>query len=106
MAPVHRRAGMTAVVSPPGVGSVAAAAALIAPYIERTPLVRSEAFSTLTGSEVFLKLEDLQVTGAFKLRGALHKLLRMDPAVRARGVLTASAGNHGQGVAHAARLLG
>lgn len=103
---MHRRAGMTAVVSPPGVGSVAAAAALIAPYIERTPLVRSEAFSTLTGSEVFLKVEALQITGAFKLRGALHKLLRMDPAVRARGVLTASAGNHGQGVAHAARLLG
>jgi threonine dehydratase len=90
----------------PGVATVTAAAALIAPYVERTPLVRSEAFSGLTGSEVFLKLEDLQVTGAFKLRGALHKLLRMDPSVRARGVLTASAGNHGQGLAHAARLLG
>lgn len=95
---------MTTVASP--AASVAEAARLIAPYVERTPLLRSEAFSSLTGSEVFLKVEALQTTGAFKLRGALHKLLRMDPAVRKRGVLTASAGNHGQGLAHAARLLG
>lgn len=93
-------------VAPPAARSVADAARLIAPYVERTPLLRSEAFSSLTGSEIFLKVEALQTTGAFKLRGALHKLLRMDPLVRERGVLTASAGNHGQGLAHAARLLG
>lgn len=85
---------------------VGAAARAIAPFVRRTPLERSDALSALAGCEVYLKLEDLQHTGAFKLRGALNKLLALDPAVRARGVLTASAGNHGQGLAHAARLLG
>jgi threonine dehydratase len=55
---------------------------------------------------VYLKLEGTQPTRSFKVRGALHKLLRTDPAERAAGVLTASAGNHGQGVAYAARTLG
>lgn len=89
-----------------GIYQVTAAARAIAPHIRRTPLERSEPLSALAGCEVLLKLEDLQHTGAFKVRGALHKLLHLDPAVRARGVVTASAGNHGQGVAHAARLLG
>ena len=82
--------------------AVQAAARAIAPYVRRTPLERSEALSQVAGCDVYLKLEDLQHTGAFKLRGALNKLLALDPALRARGVLTASAGNHGQGVAHAA----
>jgi threonine dehydratase len=86
--------------------AVRAAAAAIAPYVRRTPLERSEPLSALAGCDVYLKLEDLQHTGSFKLRGALYKLLRLEPAVRARGVVTASAGNHGQGVAYAARLLG
>lgn len=89
-----------------GIAAVEAAARAIAPYVRRTPLERSEPFSQMAGCDVYLKLEDLQHTGAFKLRGALNKVLALDPAVRARGVLTASAGNHGQGVAHAARLLG
>lgn len=86
--------------------AVAAAAAAIGPHVERTPLVRSEAFTELAGCEVFLKLENLQRTGAFKIRGALNRLLAMPPAERARGVVTASAGNHGQGVAYAARHVG
>jgi len=85
---------------------VRAAARAIGPYVRHTPLERSEPLSELAGCEVYLKLEDLQHTGAFKLRGALNRLLALDPAVRVRGVLTASAGNHGQGLAHAAKLLG
>jgi threonine dehydratase len=77
-----------------------------APYVKRTPTERSADLSALTGREVYLKWENQQQTGAFKLRGAISKLLAMDPAQRARGVLTASAGNHGQGVALAAKLLG
>jgi threonine dehydratase len=88
------------------VAAVAEAAAAIAPHIRRTPTERSEALSTLSGREVFLKLENLQKTGAFKIRGALNALLRKDPRERSSGVVTASAGNHGQGVAYAAQLLG
>lgn len=85
---------------------VQAAAGRLAPYVRRTPTQPSPDLSALAGCEVFLKLENLQHTGAFKIRGALNMLLTMDPADAARGVLTASAGNHGQGVALAARLLG
>src|SRR5438270_9532938 len=82
------------------------AALRIAPHIRHTPLQPSPDLSALAGRPLVLKLENLQRTGAFKIRGALNKLLTMDPSVAARGVLTASAGNHGQGVALAARLLG
>ncbi|MBM4434698.1 MAG: threonine ammonia-lyase [Chloroflexi bacterium] len=88
-----------------GIDAVQAAAVALAPYVRRTPIERSEAFSALAGCDVFLKLEDLQHTGSFKVRGALHKVLRLDRGVRERGVVTASAGNHGQGVAFTARLL-
>jgi threonine dehydratase len=85
---------------------VEAASRAVAGLIRRTPLEHSEPLSALAGCDVVLKLEDLQLTGSFKIRGALNKLLRLDATIRTRGVLTASAGNHGQGVAHAARLLG
>lgn len=85
---------------------IAAAAAAIAPHVRRTPTEHSPALSALAGCDVYLKLENLQETGAFKIRGALNKLLAMYPSERARGVVTASAGNHGQGVALAAKLLG
>src|SRR5919202_2322502 len=75
-------------------------------YVERTPLLASPDLSALCGREVLLKLENQQKTGAFKLRCAVATLLAMGPAERARGVVTASAGNHGQGVALAAKLLG
>jgi threonine dehydratase len=71
-------------------------------YVRRTPSEVSADLSAIAGREVVLKLENQQYTGAFKLRGAISK----NPAERARGVITASAGNHGQGVAMAARTLG
>lgn len=86
--------------------SVAEAAARITPHIRRTPTEHSRSVSALAGREVFLKLENLQRTGAFKIRGALNAILQLDPTARASGVVTASAGNHGQGVAFAAQLAG
>jgi threonine dehydratase len=86
--------------------AVVEAAARIAPHVRRTPTERSPALSQLAGREVYLKLENLQRTGAFKIRGALNALTRLDAAKRAAGVVTASAGNHGQGVAFAAQLVG
>lgn len=69
-----------------------------------SPCARSENFSQLTGNSVYLKLDNLQRTGAFKERGALNKLLTLTPEERSRGVIAASAGNHAQGVAyHAGR---
>src|ERR1700680_778044 len=69
-----------------------------------TPFVHSEKFSLQTGNSIFLKLENLQQTGAFKERGALNKILMLTEEERRRGVIAASAGNHAQAVAyHAAR---
>ncbi len=85
---------------------VQAAAVRLQPYVRRTPSDLSEPLSELTGRELVLKLENLQHTGAFKIRGALSRLLAMPPEQRNAGVITASAGNHGLGVALAARLLG
>ncbi len=86
--------------------TVEAAAAAIAGRVVRTPLVASPDLSALAGCEIHLKLENLQRTGAFKLRGALAKLLTLDAKERTRGVVTASAGNHGLGVAIGAAALG
>ena len=86
--------------------AVADAAAAIGPHIRRTPTEKSDALSGLAGREVYLKLENLQKTGSFKIRGALNALMNKDERERANGVVTASAGNHGQGVAFAAKLLG
>ena len=83
---------------------VEAAAARIAPQLRPTPTVHSLLFSDLAGCQVYLKQENLQRGGSFKLRGALNRLLTLPPAERARGVITASAGNHGQGVAIAAGI--
>jgi threonine dehydratase len=74
--------------------------------IRMTPMIYSEVFSKLTGREVFLKLENLQKTGSFKVRGAYYKLSQFNPAMRRRGVVAASAGNHAQGVALASSFLG
>ena len=71
----------------------------IRPYIRTTPLEYSLPFSKLTGSQVFLKLENLQYTGSFKVRGAVNALLSMTPEQRAKGIVTASSGNHGIAVA-------
>jgi threonine dehydratase len=85
---------------------VQAAAERIAPFVVHTPLERSIGLSAACGVDVWLKLECFQRTGSFKLRGAVNALLLLDDAARARGVVTASAGNHGLGVARAARLVG
>jgi threonine dehydratase len=86
--------------------AVEAAARRIAPYARRTPLLRSEWLSGATGAEVWLKLENLQYSGSFKLRGALGKALALGPADRERPVVTASTGNHGAAVAWALRAVG
>lgn len=73
--------------------------------IYRSPCVPSQTLGEITGSRVFLKMENLQMTGAFKERGALNTLLQLSPEERGRGVVAASAGNHAQGVAyHAGRM--
>ncbi|MBI1765012.1 MAG: threonine/serine dehydratase [Acidobacteria bacterium] len=82
------------------------AAARIQPVIRTTPTDYSRALSELTGCHVWLKLEHLQHTGSFKLRGAANKLLSLSAEERARGVITASNGNHGIAVCYAARQLG
>src|SRR5439155_23681689 len=89
-----RPSGMTVTAARPlDARAVQEAAALIASHIRRTPTEKSDALSNLAGREVYLKLENLQKTGAFKIRGALHALLRKDARDRANGVVTASAGN-------------
>ena len=85
---------------------VTAAAERISAHIRRTPVERSPALEGSSGARVWLKLENLQETGSFKLRGAYHKLLTLTEEERGRGVVAASTGNHGAGVAAAASSLG
>lgn len=85
---------------------VLAARRTVQPHIWRTPLLRSEALSRQAGGETYLKLECWQPTGSFKVRGALNKLASLSPQEVARGIVTASAGNHGLGVAYAGQVLG
>src|SRR5690606_18300966 len=82
------------------------AAAGLPPLLERTPIQFSQHLSDLLGQKVVMKLENLQRTGSFKVRGATHRLSRLTDEERARGVVAASAGNHAQGVALAAQELG
>lgn len=76
------------------------------PQVEVTPLTLSSRQSALSGCEVYLKCEHLQHTGSFKYRGASNKLRLLDPVQRQRGIITASSGNHGQGLALAGQALG
>ncbi len=85
---------------------VQAAAERIAGRVLRTPTIASDTVSRLTGAEVFLKLDNLQATGAFKERGAANRLARLNDLERKRGVIAMSAGNHAQAVSRHARLLG
>jgi len=84
---------------------VVAARELIRDVVSPTPVLRSRVLSELVGGPVFLKCENLQRTGSFKVRGAYLRIARLTDAERARGVVAASAGNHAQGVAYAAGLL-
>lgn len=74
--------------------------------IHPTPLIESEFFSNQTGNKVYLKPENMQLTGAYKIRGAYYKISTLTDAERAKGLITASAGNHAQGVAYAAKAYG
>ena len=79
---------------------------VIQAHIDRTPLRRYPALSDLIGAEVWVKHENFQVAGSFKIRGGLNLVARTTEAERARGFITASTGNHGQSVAFAARVNG
>jgi threonine dehydratase len=85
---------------------VEAAADAVRDAVRETPTAPSETLSDITGAGVLLKFENLQFTGSFKERGARNFLCRLSPAERAQGVVAASAGNHAQGVAYHAKLLG
>ena len=82
--------------------AVEQAATDLSAYLTPTPLQYSRAFTAKAGCHVHLKIESLQPIRAFKVRGALNKIIRMHPEERTKGVITASAGNHGQGVAYGA----
>ena len=84
---------------------VVAAEARIRPYVRQTPLEYAFGLSETAQGRVYLKLENLQATGSFKLRGALNKLLALDAAQRDKGIIAASTGNHGLAVAHALSTL-
>lgn len=90
----------------PTLTDVRNAALRIAGKAVRTPLISSALLDEATGGRILLKPECLQRTGSFKFRGAYNALVTLDPAARRRGVVTVSSGNHAQGLAEAARLLG
>jgi threonine dehydratase len=89
-----------------GISSIEEARERIASYIKRTPLEFSHSLSEHLGTNVYVKYELFQKTGSFKPRGAFNKMLSLTDAERGRGVVAVSGGNHAQGVAYAARVLG
>jgi threonine dehydratase len=90
----------------PTAADIEAAAARLAGVAVRTPLISAPVLDETVGARVFLKVETLQRTGSFKFRGAYNKISSIPPERRAAGVVAYSSGNHAQGVAAAARLLG
>jgi threonine dehydratase len=98
--------GVSASVSPLTLDDVTEAARRLDGRIHRTPVFTSRSLDEAVGHAVFLKCENLQRAGAFKIRGALNKLSTLSPADRRRGVVAFSSGNHAQGVALAARMTG
>jgi threonine dehydratase len=91
---------------PVTIADIRAAAGRIAGAVQHTPTAVSKTLSDLTGAKVYLKFENHQFTAAYKERGALNRLLLLDPAARAKGVIAASAGNHAQGLAYHGKRLG
>ena len=79
---------------------------IVSKVARNTGLIESEYFSKLTGNKVFLKPENMQLTGAYKIRGAYYKISQLSDEDREKGLITASAGNHAQGVAYAAKAYG
>src|SRR5450830_1339558 len=90
----------------PAAADIEAAAKRLAGVAVRTPLINAPVLDALLGARVFLKAETLQRTGSFKFRGAYNKVASIPPERRGPGVVAYSSGNHAQGVAAAARLLG
>jgi threonine dehydratase len=90
----------------PTLRDVLRARKVISRYLPRTPLIRYPAIDQLVGAEVHVKHENHQPVGAFKVRGGVYLMSRLSEEERARGVIAASTGNHGQSVAYAARLFG
>lgn len=82
------------------------ARARISPYLRRTPVVQSPALDEALACQAYVKCENLQPIGAFKVRGGINYMLQLTDEQRRRGVVTASTGNHGQSIAYAARLVG
>ena len=83
-----------------------AARSVLAGVLADTHLVHSTALSRATGNQVYIKPENMQVTGAYKIRGAYYKISTLSQEEKERGLITASAGNHAQGVAYAAQAAG
>lgn len=79
---------------------------VVSKVTQETKLVYSEYFSSQTGNRVWFKPENMQYTGAYKVRGAYYKISTLSEEEKAKGLITASAGNHAQGVAYAAKLAG
>jgi threonine dehydratase len=96
---------VTAAAHPVGLTDVQAARALLTGVVAQTPMAGARALTELCGGPVWLKCENLQRTGSFKIRGAYTRIARLGAEERARGVVAASAGNHAQGVALAAQML-
>lgn len=86
--------------------SIVAARSRIAPYITTTPLIRLKALDSYLGCEVYGKAECMQITGSFKLRGAMNRALTLTKDQLLKGLVTASSGNHGRGVSYAGKILG
>ena len=82
------------------------ASEIVKKITNRTKLVHSDYLSEMTGNKVYLKPENMQVTGAYKIRGAYYKISTLSKEERAKGLIAASAGNHAQGVAYAAKKFG
>ena len=93
-------------VGPPSLERIRDAARVLAPIAAVTPMEHSRYLASVAGAPVHLKCENLQRTGSYKIRGAFYRLSRLSAEERSRGVVAASAGNHAQGVAFAARELG
>jgi threonine dehydratase len=85
------------------VQTIQKARSVLSSVIHLTPLEYSKTFSEMVGNEIYFKFENLQKTGSFKIRGAFYKISQLTPEQRGLGIVTASAGNHAQGVAFAAR---
>src|SRR5665213_326711 len=97
---------MTASTSLPDLAAIRAAAARIAPYVHRTPVMSSRSVDAMAGATLFFKCENLQKVGAFKARGAVNAVFSLADADAAPGVVTHSSGNHGAAIAYAACSVG